>query len=114
MGPADETPAQITGFYHWVWEHSDATIGQLDLDSPGSVPWWPEEHRPVTLHRVLVHMAAETDRHVGHADIVRELIDGSVGFRASNRNMVPGDQAWWGAYRQRLQDVALQAQKATT
>ena len=36
--------------------------------------WWS---RPdVTLHGVLVHVVAEAARHVGHADIVRELIDG--------------------------------------
>ena len=33
----------------------------------------------VTLHRVLVHVTAETQRHTGHADIVRELVDGSAG-----------------------------------
>jgi DNA-binding NarL/FixJ family response regulator len=33
----------------------------------------------VTLHRVLVHVVAEINRHLGHADIVRELIDGAIG-----------------------------------
>ncbi len=45
----------------------------------GHVPWWPEEHSAVTLHQILVHMIAETHRHAGHADIVRELVDGAVG-----------------------------------
>ena len=44
----------------------------------------------MTLHRILVHMIAETDRHAGHADIVRELIDGTVGLRQDNDNMAPG------------------------
>jgi hypothetical protein len=63
----------------------------------------------VTLHRILVHMTAETHRHAGHADIVRELIDGAVGMRKENDNMAPGDQAWWEDYRNRLERAAQQA-----
>jgi hypothetical protein len=70
------------------------------------VPWWPDEFSEVTLHRVLVHMLAEINRHTGHADIVRELIDGTVGLRADNDNMVPGDEAWWQEYRDRLEAAA--------
>jgi hypothetical protein len=58
---------------------------------------------------VLVHLIAETDRHVGQADIVRELIDGTVGLRADNDNMAPGDGAWWESYRSRLEQVAREA-----
>ena len=57
------------------------------LDATGSVPWWPEDRRNVTLHRLLVHVIAETNRHAGHADIVRELIDGAAGLRADNSNL---------------------------
>ena len=35
-----------------------------------------------------MHMIAETHRHAGQADIVRELIDGAVGARASGDNML--------------------------
>jgi hypothetical protein len=49
---------------------------------------------------------AETNRHAGHADIVRELIDGAAGHRRDNDNMAPGDRAWWDGYRQRLERVA--------
>ena len=52
---------------------------QLSLDALGQVPWWPAERSEVTLHRILIHMIAETNRHAGHADIVRELIDGAAG-----------------------------------
>jgi len=65
----------------------------------------------VTLHRILVHMTAETHRHAGHADIVRELIDGSVGWRKENDNMAPGDQDWWEDYRNRLERTAREAAK---
>jgi uncharacterized damage-inducible protein DinB len=106
---ADESREQITGLYRRVWAHSDATIAALPLDAPGSVPWWPPERRDVTLHRILVHMIAETNRHAGHADIVRELIDGAVGHRADADNMPPVDQAWWQDYESRLERAAQEA-----
>jgi uncharacterized damage-inducible protein DinB len=103
---ADESREQIVSFYRRVWAHSDVTIDTLALDAVGHVPHWPPERNEVTLHQILVHMIAETDRHAGHADIVRELIDGKAGLRADNDNMVPGDEAWWAAYRDRLEQVA--------
>jgi uncharacterized damage-inducible protein DinB len=109
---ADETRSQIIGLYHRVWLHSDATIDALDLDALGSVAWWPPERREVTLNRVLIHMIAETNRHAGHADIVRELVDGTVGLRRDNDNMAPGDAQWWADYRDRLERSARQAAAA--
>jgi uncharacterized damage-inducible protein DinB len=88
-----ESREQITGLYRRAWAHSDATISALALDAVGHVPWWPDNRSEVTLHKILVHMIAETDRHAGHADIVRELIDGAAGLRGSNDNMAQGDQA---------------------
>ena len=107
---ADESREQIIGLYHRAWVHADATIEALELDAPGHVPWWGERSE-VTLHQILVHMTAETARHAGHADIVRELIDGSVGMRAGSDNMAPGDEAWWAQYRERLEQVAQEAGK---
>ncbi len=103
---ADESREQIIGLYHRVWAHSDSTIETSELDAVGHVPWWPPERSEVTLHTILVHMIAETNRHAGHADIVRELIDGTAGLRADNDNMAPGDTAWWESYRDRLERVA--------
>jgi hypothetical protein len=103
---ADETREQVVGLYHRVWTHSDATIDALSLDAVGQVPWWPPERREVTLHRVLVHVIAETHRHAGHADIVRELIDGAVGLRPDNDNMPLPDQMEWDDYRSRVQRAA--------
>jgi len=103
---AEETKDGIVAFYRRVWAHSDATISGLALDALGAVPWWPEERRDVTLHLVLVHMIAETDRHAGHADILRELIDGGVGHRADNDNLGVEDAATWAAYHRRLQALA--------
>ncbi|RKT57269.1 DinB family protein [Saccharothrix australiensis] len=106
---AEESREFITGTYRRAWAHSDATIEALDLDSAGSVPWWPEERRRVTLHRVLIHLIAETNRHAGHADVVRELVDGSAGLRADADNLAEGDEPWWAAYRARLERAAREA-----
>jgi hypothetical protein len=103
---ADESREEIVGLYRRAWEHSDSTIGTLSLDAIGRVPWWPDDRSEVTLHRVLVHVIAETNRHGGHADIVRELIDGAAGLRQGVTNMPPGDQAWWDSYRNRLEHAA--------
>jgi len=103
---AEESREQIVSLYRRVWANSDGTIEALELGSVGRVPWWPEDRREVTLHRVLLHMIAETHRHAGHADIVRETIDGSAGLRADNDNLADGDAAWWAAYRNRVEAAA--------
>jgi uncharacterized damage-inducible protein DinB len=106
---ADESRDLITGTYRGAWAHSDQTIQLLALDAPGYVPWWPAGEREVTLHRVLVHVTAETHRHAGQADIVRELIDGAVGLGADNDHLRPGGQEWWEKYRSQLEDAARKA-----
>jgi Protein of unknown function (DUF664) len=103
---ADESRDYILGWYRKAWTHADETFEKLELDAIGHVPWWPGEHSEVDLHRILVHMIAETHRHAGHADIVRELIDGSAGLRPDSTNLPSDDQAWWDDYRARLEQVA--------
>lgn len=95
---AEESRAYIIALYHRSWKHTDQTIDELPLDALGSVPWWPPDAREVTLHRILVHMINETARHAGHADIVRELIDGKAGLRADNSNLPEHDTTWWADY----------------
>ncbi len=107
----DESSESITALYRRVWMHSDATIAALDLDATGSVPWWPEERRVVTLHRILVHMIAENERHAGHADIVRELIDGAIGQRPDSPNL--DTEFDWTAHRARLETAARDAGGST-
>ncbi|WP_433802374.1 DinB family protein [Actinomycetospora sp. CA-084318] len=85
--PAEESRADLLDLYARAAAHSDATIAALDLDAEGRVPHWPEERATVTLHQVLVHVIAETNRHGGHADIVRELVDGAAGLRRDNDNL---------------------------
>lgn len=105
----DESREDVLALYVRVRQHADATIQTLPLDAVGHVPWWPPGKDEVTLHRILLHVATETHRHAGHADILRELIDGDVGFRDSARNMPDGDAAWWASYRENLERVARQA-----
>jgi hypothetical protein len=104
----DESRAEIVALYRRAWQHADATIDALPLDAPGRVPWWGDGGA-VTLHRILVHVIAETQRHAGHADIVRELIDGAAGLLKDMDNMPPGDQEWWRTYRDRLEEAAQEA-----
>lgn len=103
---ADESRADIVALYRRACAHADETIEALDLDAPGTVPWWPADRASVTLHRVLVHMIAETNRHAGHADIVRELVDGTAGLRPDSDNLGAVE---WVVYRDRLERVAREA-----
>ncbi|MFB9610246.1 DinB family protein [Kutzneria kofuensis] len=93
-----ETRGEIVERYRRVWEHSDGTIEALAIDAPGHVPWWP---RPdVMLFNVLVHMLTETSRHAGHADILREQLDGATGTNAQR------DEAFWEARRKEIERAA--------
>ena len=103
---AQESRDDILGLYRRVWAHSDATIAALDLDAPGRVPHWDGARAEVTLHGILVHVVAETHRHAGHADVVREAVDGAVGHRAGTDNMASDDPTFFAEYRARLERVA--------
>jgi len=107
----DESREFITGLYRRAWAHADATIDALALDATGHVPWWPPDRNEVTLHRILVHVIAETCQHAGHADIIRELVDGAVGLAAERPNLPSGEKAWWTAYRERVERAAQEAAK---
>lgn len=77
---ADETAAGIIAFYRRAWAAADGAITELDLDEMGTA-WFGDA---VSMRWVLVHMVEETARHAGHADILRELIDGATGYRATS------------------------------
>ena len=103
---ADESSSQILEQYRRACAHSDATLQALNLAAPGTVPSWPEHRRNVTLHQILVHMVAETSRHAGHADIVRELIDGTTGLFADSAATSAADKTWWAGHRDRVERAA--------
>jgi hypothetical protein len=96
-----ETRAYIIGLYHRVWEHADATINALPIDAPGRVPWWPEPD--VKLFNVMIHILNETNRHAGHADILREQLDGTTGLASGHDQH---DAASWEARRAEIEQAA--------
>ncbi|RYJ25781.1 type 1 restriction-modification system methyltransferase subunit [Streptomyces sp. L-9-10] len=87
----DEARDQIIESYRRTWEHSDATIDELVLDAPGHVPWWPEPYANTNLFAILVHVLGETNRHAGHADILREGVDGRTGMRPEHEMRIDED-----------------------
>lgn len=104
---AEESRDDIVAFYERAAAHADATIQALALDSPGRVPWWPPERQQVTLQQIMVHVTVEIARHAGHADIIRELIDGAAGD--NDGNLPDQTTEEWATYRLRLEEAARQA-----
>ena len=103
----DETRDQIIGFYLRTWEHSDATINELPLDAPGHVPWWPEPYPNTNLFATMVHVLGESIRHAGHADILREGLDGRTGVRAENEKQI--DEEARAGYCAKIEQAARSA-----
>jgi hypothetical protein len=97
-----ESRADIIDGYNRACQHADATIDALPVDAPGRVPWWP---RPdVKLFNVMVHVLTETNRHLGHADILREQLDGALG---SDPTPSSGhDDADWATHRAKIEKAA--------
>jgi hypothetical protein len=105
-----ESRRNIVDRYRRVWDHSDATIKALAIDAPGHVAWWP---RPdVKLFDILVHILAETSRHAGHADILREELDGTVGTDAESMALQKHDAAFWEERRAKIERAARAADPA--
>ncbi|WP_225077312.1 DinB family protein [Streptomyces sp. CoT10] len=103
----DETRDQIIGFYRRTWEHSDATINELPLDATGHVPWWPEPYADTNLFAIMVHVLGESIRHAGHADILREGLDGRTGLRAEHEKQI--DEQARAAYCAKIEQAARSA-----
>jgi len=99
-----ETCDGIVDLYQRVWSFADATIEELPLDARGRVPWWGQERNLVSLHRIMVHVIDDLARHVGHADILREQIDGAAGLRAQVSNLP--EEFDWPAYVAKLTALA--------
>lgn len=97
----EESGDYITGLYRRACAHADGVIAALDLEAPGSVAHWPEHSRDTTLGVLLIRMVAETAQHAGHADIVRELIDGTGGPDQDGL-----DEATWQEYLLQVQTAA--------
>ncbi|MEU0880240.1 DinB family protein [Lentzea sp. NPDC005914] len=77
MAPG-ETLESIIARYNEVAAHTDKVIETVDMDLSHplpAAPWFPEG-KTWSARRVFVHIVAETSQHAGHADIIRETIDG--------------------------------------
>jgi hypothetical protein len=98
----DEARADLVDLYRRAWRHAYESIARLPLDAPAEVPWWPEERRATTFGALLVRMVAETAQHAGHADILRETVDGSTGTGPED----PGAAAARVAHVARVQAAA--------
>lgn len=81
LGPND-TLAGVLADYDEVARETAAAIAGIDLDHavpvPKGVPWYPQDIDAWSVRWVLLHLIEEVARHAGHADIVREQIDGAT------------------------------------
>jgi len=73
-----ETLASVLAEYEEIARHTDELVATIDLDSSHPLPPapWFEKGASRTARRVFLHVIAETAQHAGHADILRESIDG--------------------------------------
>lgn len=81
----DATLADALADYEKAAEETDAIIADIvDLGQavpvPKGVPWFPQDVGAWSVRWVLMHLIQETARHAGHADIVRESVDGATAF----------------------------------
>jgi uncharacterized damage-inducible protein DinB len=80
---AGETVAGLLDTYAAVAAETEAIVGGIaDLGQPvpvpKGVPWFPQDVEAWSVRWVLLHLIQETARHAGHADIVRECLDGGT------------------------------------
>ena len=75
--PGQETREQVIDAYRRACRHADDTIEALPLSAVGRIPWWGTHDVP--LFNVMTHMLGETRQHLGHMDLIRELLDGRIG-----------------------------------
>ena len=97
-----ESREYLVGLYRDAWVLADASLAEVPLDAPATVPWWPEERRVTTFGHLVVRVVAETAQYAGHADILRETVDGRGGRDREGQ----GDAAWWDDYVRKIQGAA--------
>ena len=90
---ADETLADALARYDAATKRTNAVVAHASFDAPvpipKGVPWFPQDIDAWTVRWVVMHLIEETARHAGHADIVRESIDG-----ASMYELMAGAEGW--------------------
>lgn len=105
LPPPNMALVDAVNIYRETTAAADAVLDELELDSPAVVPWWIK-HRHTTVERLLVHMIAESHRHAGHLDIVREQLDGFSGLRPSAPNIPDLTPDQWKEQRLRMKELA--------
>ena len=73
----DESTEDILAFYRRACDAADLAMSEIGLDGEGTA-WFGDT---VSMRWVILHMIEETARHAGHADILREMLDGTTGYR---------------------------------
>jgi hypothetical protein len=76
VGPEDTVQTAITA-YQQTWARTDAVVAAAP--SLSVLCRDVGEGAPVNLRWVLLHLLEETARHAGHADVLREMVDGETG-----------------------------------
>jgi uncharacterized damage-inducible protein DinB len=81
-----ETVADVLALQAAVAEETEAIVAEIaDLGQPvpvpKGVPWFPRDVEAWSVRWVLLHLIEETARHAGHADIIRESLDGATMYR---------------------------------
>lgn len=104
----EESRDYIVSTFHRASRHADATIEDLDLATTADVPWVPFLGANVSLHRIAMHVLGEVQRHAGHADIIREMIDGHVGKQPDDIDLPALNPNEWQERRDRIEHASLQ------
>jgi hypothetical protein len=93
----DESTDEILAAYRRACDASAQTIEELDLDTTG------KHHTGLTvsLRWMILNVLQDTTRHAGHADVVREMIDGRVGMHQGD-HMVTNDEEYLRMYLARI------------
>jgi len=99
---ADQSRDYLLDLYRLAWAHSDESLATIPLDAPATVAWWPQARRTTTFGHLVVRVTAETAQHAGHAEILRETVDG----RRGRDSDAIGDADWWTTYVAKIQRAA--------
>ncbi|WP_265445549.1 DUF664 domain-containing protein [Flexivirga meconopsidis] len=78
----DESPEQLRRDLDALIQRVASQVPSYDLEErvpvPTDAPWWPKDLESWSVRWVLLHLVEELARHAGHADIIRESIDGAT------------------------------------
>lgn len=102
LGPDETLASVMAGYVEAARETEDILGAVADLGQavplPSGVPWFPKDVDAWSVRWVVLHLIEETARHAGHADMVREALDGATAFplmaAAENWPATPWIKPW--------------------